>query len=179
MAGPPQFCSIATQTLYPPPAFRPITPTDGPACAALIRDVMRAVGLGGAGYSIHDPEVDDMYAAYRLPRACYYVCGEEASRRLLGGGGIAPLIGGSLDVCELRKMYFRPELRGRGAGRALLHQLIAEARELGYAKMYLESRGHLAAALRLYERFGFVRLAGPMGATGHEVCDVHMALALR
>lgn len=161
------------------PVFRPIPPNDVAAAASLIRDVMRAEGLGGEGYSIHDPEVDDMYAAYRLPRARYLVCGEEGSGRLLGGGGIAPLTGAADDVCELRKMYFRSELRGRGAGRALLTQLIAEARALGYATVYLESKGHLTQALKLYERAGFERLEAAMGSSGHDVCDVHMALSLR
>ena len=39
--------------------------------------------------------------------------------RVVGGGGIAPLAGGDPDVCELRKMYFLPSLRGLGAGMAL------------------------------------------------------------
>lgn len=174
-----QLCGMNAPSAPERPRFRPIAPHDAPAAAALIRDIMRAEGLGGEGYSIHDPEVDDMYAAYRQPRACYLVCGEEGSGRLLGGGGIAPLEGGAEDVCELRKMYFRHELRGRGAGRALLTQLIAEARRLGYATMYLESKSHLTQALRLYERAGFERLEAAMGSSGHDVCDVHMALSLR
>nr|WP_322619044.1 GNAT family N-acetyltransferase [Arenimonas daejeonensis] len=47
---------------------------------------------------------------------------------MLGGGGVAPLDGGPEGVCELRKMYFLPELRGRGAGATLMAHCLDAAR---------------------------------------------------
>ncbi|MBI4911284.1 MAG: GNAT family N-acetyltransferase [Acidobacteria bacterium] len=130
---------------------------------------MPEFGADGPGFAIHDPEVDGMHAAYSRPGCAYFVV--EAGGRVLGGGGVAPLEGGPQGVCELRKMYFLPELRGRGAGRALLERCLEEARRLGYARCYLETLTGMDAAQALYARAGFQKLCGPLGSTGHHGCD--------
>jgi putative acetyltransferase len=55
-------------------SIRPIVPGDSTQVAAIIRSVMPEFGASGAGFAIHDREVDDMYAAYSRPRCSYYVC---------------------------------------------------------------------------------------------------------
>jgi putative acetyltransferase len=149
--------------------LRPITPADDAAVAGIIRTVMPEFGASGPGFAIHDPEVDGMCAAYDRPGAAYFVV--EAGGRVLGGGGVAPLDGGPEGVCELRKMYFLPELRGLGAGAALMAHCLDAARRLGHRQCYLETLRGMDAAQKLYERTGFRRLDGPMGATGHFGCN--------
>ena len=149
--------------------LRPITPADDAAVASIIRTVMPEFGAGGPGFAIHDPEVDGMCAAYDRPGAAYFVV--EAGGRVLGGGGVAPLDGGPDGVCELRKMYFLPALRGLGAGTALIARCLDAARRLGHRQCYLETLRGMDAAQKLYERTGFRRLDGPMGATGHFGCN--------
>ncbi len=149
--------------------IRPISAADDDAVAAIIRTVMPEFGADGAGFAIHDPEVAAMSAAYDRPGAAYFVV--ESAGRVLGGGGVAPLDGGPEGTCELRKMYFLPELRGQGAGAALMGTCLAKARELGFSQCYLETLRGMDAAQRLYERTGFARLDGPMGATGHFGCN--------
>ncbi|HVH35875.1 MAG TPA: GNAT family N-acetyltransferase, partial [Tahibacter sp.] len=95
----------------------------------------------------------------------------EADGRVLGCGGVAALAGGDADVCELRKMYFLPALRGRGAGRALIERCLAAARALGYRRCYLETLSGMDAAQALYLKTGFRRIDGPLGGTGHFSCD--------
>ena len=95
----------------------------------------------------------------------------ESAGKVLGGGGIAPLAGGDGDVCELRKMYFLPEARGLGAGAAMMSHCLDAARDAGFARCYLETLCGMDAAMRLYERSGFRRIDGPMGATGHGGCN--------
>ena len=150
-------------------AIRPISPNDDPAIAAIIRTVMPEFGADGPGFAIHDPEVDAMSRAYAAPRHGYFVV--ERDGRIEGGGGIAPLTGGDGSVCELRKMYFLPVLRGRGAGEALMARCLDAARASGFRQCYLETLSGMDAAQRLYERSGFSRIPGPMGATGHYSCD--------
>ena len=149
--------------------IRPIEARDDAAIAAIIRTVMPEFGATGCGFAINDPEVDWMSRAYAKPRSAYFVV--EDAHTVLGGGGIAPLDGGNADTCELRKMYFLPTLRGLGAGAALMARCLDAARAFGFDTCYLETLHGMDAAMRLYEKSGFVRLPGPLGATGHGGCN--------
>jgi len=149
--------------------IRPVAEGDNGVLAGLLRDVMEEFGAAGAGSSVHDPEVRDMAAAYAGPGSAYFVV--ESGGRLVGGGGLGPLAGGEPQVCELRKMYLRPEARGHGLGRAVLTRCLEVARQLGYQRMYLETRHTMGDARRLYERNGFAPVGKPIGHTGHFGCD--------
>jgi GNAT superfamily N-acetyltransferase len=59
-------------------------------------------------------------------------------------------------VAEIQRMYVQPEVRGVGAGRRLLEQLLADARAIGYRTVRLESLTFLSAAHTLYRSAGFV-----------------------
>jgi putative acetyltransferase len=159
-----------------PYVLRPIRPADDPVVARIIRVVMPEFGAKGPGFAINDPEVEGMSAAYPPPRAVYFVV--EVDGAVVGGGGIGPLTGADAGTCELRKMYFLPEARGLGAGRALLARCLEEARARGYRRMYLETLTGMDVAQRLYDRFGFTKLGAPLGATGHFGCDRWYALDL-
>ncbi len=157
-------------------SIRPIQADDDAAMAAIIRSVMPEFGAVGCGFAINDPEVDWMSRAYAEPRHAYFVV--ERGGEVLGGGGIAPLAGGDGGTCELRKMYFLPQARGIGAGAAMMARCLEAAREAGFARCYLETLTGMDAAQRLYERSGFRRIDGPMGATGHGGCNTFYLLEL-
>lgn len=159
-----------------PFTIRPITPVDDAAIATIIRSVMPEFGAGGAGFAIHDAEVDAMSAAYARARRAYFVVAIDGV--VLGGAGIAPLDGGAADTCELRKMYFLPALRGRGAGHALMQRCLQTARGLGFRQCYLETLRGMDAAEQLYRTSGFHLLTAPMGRTGHFGCDRYYLRAL-
>jgi putative acetyltransferase len=150
--------------------IRPIEPRDDAAVARLIRTVMPEFGAQGPGFAINDPEVDTMSAAYAAPRCGYWVV-ELDDGTVAGGGGIAPLAGGPADTCELRKMYFLPQLRGRGAGRALIDRCLDAARAAGFRHCYLETLAGMHAARRLYRAAGFAPSPERMGDTGHFSCN--------
>lgn len=158
------------------PVVRRISPSDNTSVAGIIRTVMPEFGASGQGFAIHDPEVDDMYMAYNAPRSAYFVC--EQNGNLIGGGGIGPLAGGPDDTCELKKMYFLKEGRGRGLGQKLLGKCLESARGMGYSYCYLETFNTMKGAMKLYERNGFVRIPAPLGNTGHFACDVFYRLRL-
>jgi putative acetyltransferase len=149
--------------------IRPIEPRDDVAVAAIIRAVMPEFGAGGAGFAIHDAEVDAMFAAYAKPRSAYFVV--ELDGKVVGGGGMAPLENGEADVCELRKMYFLPQARGLGAGSAMITRCLDSAGEFGFRRCYLETLTGMDAAQALYRKHGFTTLCAPMGNTGHHGCD--------
>ncbi len=152
--------------------LRPIQPTDNPQVARIIRTVMTEFGAVGEGYSIMDPEVDDMHGAYANPRMAFYVVTQKGEGgEVFGCGGIGPLIGGEADVCELKKMYFLPALRGLGFGQLMVATCLEKAKELDYRQCYLETVERMSQANRLYQKMGFEKICGPMGATGHGGCD--------
>ena len=157
-------------------SIRLITPADDAAVAAIIRTVMPEFGAVGDGFAINDPEVDWMSRAYAEPRCAYFVI--ERDGKVVGGAGVAPLAGGDPDVCELRKMYFLPALRGMGAGAAMMQTCLNAARGLGFKRCYLETLRGMDAAMRLYDRTGFQRIAAPMGATGHGGCNAFYLIEL-
>ena len=62
-------------------------------------------------------------------------------------------------VAEIQRMYVQPHVRGVGAGRRLLQQLLSDARAIGYDVVRLESLRFLATAHALYKSVGFVETA--------------------
>lgn len=60
-------------------------------------------------------------------------------------------------IGEIMVVYARPEVRGRGAGRALLDAILHQARAEGLSRMVLRTGAHHPEAWRLFERGGFQR----------------------
>ena len=58
-------------------------------------------------------------------------------------------------ICELKRVYVRPNFRGTGLGRRLTESAMQAARGMGYTHMRLDTLAELAAAQRLYEHLGF------------------------
>lgn len=155
---------------------RKIEKKDNNEIATIIRSVMPEFGAGGQGFAIHDKEVDDIFSAYNHSNTAYFVC--ELNGKIVGGGGVAPLEGGDPTVCELKKMYFLPEGRGKGLGQKVLSSCLKEARHIGFKQCYLETFNTMNFAMKLYEKNGFKKIAGPMGNTGHFACDIFYLLDL-
>jgi putative acetyltransferase len=157
-------------------AIRPIEKSDNPAVARIIRQVMAEYGAVGCGYSINDEEVDTMNEAYPAPHSTFFVI--EKNRKVLGCGGMGPLLNGEEGVCELRKMYFYPELRGTGLGTRLLGIILDSARKAGHTLCYLETLEKMHHARDLYIKHGFKPIENAMGNTGHSSCNYFMTLKL-
>ena len=75
---------------------------------------------------------------------------------VVGTAGVRRLAPG---VAELKRMWLRPDCRGRGLARRLMDRCLDEARALGGRVLRLDSeRDRLAVAVRLYRGYGFVEI---------------------
>ena len=63
------------------------------------------------------------------------------------------------EICEMKRLYLRPQFRGKGLGRAFAERIIAEARHIGYTKMRLDTvEPVMKDAVAMCRRIGFVEI---------------------
>jgi ribosomal protein S18 acetylase RimI-like enzyme len=102
------------------------------------------------GFQDFEEEIADMPGHYGPPGGCIllaFVGGEPsgcvAVRKLEKG------------ICEMKRLYVRPEYRGRGIGKTLSEMIIEEAKIIGYGKMRLDTLGSMTEAISIYRHQGF------------------------
>jgi len=63
-------------------------------------------------------------------------------------------------ICEMKRLYLRPQFHGKGLGRVLADRVIAEARRIGYQRMRLDTvESVMKDAVAMYRRIGFHEIA--------------------
>jgi ribosomal protein S18 acetylase RimI-like enzyme len=58
-------------------------------------------------------------------------------------------------VCEMKRLYVKPEFRKHGLGKDLVERIISEAKNRGYKVMRLDTLATMQSAIKLYKSFGF------------------------
>lgn len=156
--------------------IRKIEPHDNADLAKVLRAVLIEMGVPKVGTAYADPELDAMFQAYDSARSCYFVV--VYNNQIMGGAGIAPLLGEDFSVCELQKMYFLPQSRNLGLGKKMIETCFEFAKTNGFKQCYLETMPSMNQAQGLYRRMGFEYINSPMGNTGHFSCPVWMLKSL-
>ena len=154
------------------PIIREIAAEDNPQVARVIRKVLVDLGVPKVGTAYADKILDTMFEAYNKAKATYFVV--EENNNIIGCAGIAQLDNYDGNVCELQKMYFLQEARGRGIGAKMIKVCLDRAVAHGFKKCYLETMPYMKAAQKLYQKNGFKYIDAPMGDTGHYSCPVWM-----
>ena len=140
-----------------PPIF--VRPARVPDELAIVRTLFReyADSLGfDLGFQGFADELVALPGDYAAPRGAILLGGRAAPEQVLAVVALRPLAG---DVCEMKRMFVRPEARGLGLGRALGAAIVAEGRRLGYRAMRLDTIDTMAPAIALYASLGFVPIA--------------------
>jgi len=123
--------------------------------AGLVADYAASLPID-LSYQDFAAELAGLPGKYAPPRGALLIA-RGAAGAALGCIALRPL--DEPGICEMKRLYVRPEARGTGLGKALAEAIVAAARERGYAEMRLDTLESMAGAIALYERMGFARIA--------------------
>ena len=134
--------------------LRQVTAEDKDGLAA-VRDLITEYAEWLAPFVTHTTiaeELASLPAPFASPSGCL-ILATDANGRACGCVGIMQHEG---TVCEIKRLFVRPECRGSGLGRELLASSLDAACALGYAIALVSSvPAHMEAAIHMYEQVGF------------------------
>jgi carbonic anhydrase len=103
-----------------------------------------------------DKELAELPGAYVPPSGRLFLAIEDD--QIAGCVALRKIDAGEISeaVCEMKRLYVRPAFRGTGLGRMLTETVIENAREIGYARMRLDTLpGKMDRAIAMYRSLGF------------------------
>jgi len=98
-------------------------------------------------------ELDGLPGEYSPAEGCLLLAKD--GRQIIGCVALRKI---DRKTCEMKRLYVRPDFRGKGIGRALSQKIINEARRIGYKKMRLDTIPTMKQANALYHSFGFKKI---------------------
>lgn len=130
---------------------------ESPAQIAAIRELFTeyAQSLGfSLCFETFDQELAGLPGDYARPDGCLLLATHEGQPV-----GCVALHKLTPDICEMKRLYVRPQFRGKGLGRELAEKIIAEARQIGYNKLRLDTfEPVMKTALAMYRQLGFCEI---------------------
>ncbi len=126
------------------------TDADIAAARKIFREYEAWLGLDLCFQGFED-ELKNLPGKYSSPRGRLYLA--EVNGDVAGCIALRPL---ESNVCEMKRLFVRDEFRGMQIGKQLIERLIADAKEIGYDAMRLDTfPPKMGKAVRLYESYGF------------------------
>ena len=119
----------------------------------------------------YDEEIKHLETKYGLPYGRLYLayCDGEAA----GCIGLRKI---DEHNCEMKRLYVRPEFRGKKIGEQLVRKIITDAKEIGYSYMMLDTLPFLEDAIFMYKKFGFYEIESyndsPMCSSIYMILDL-------
>jgi putative acetyltransferase len=133
------------------------------AARTLIEEYAAQIGASmgiDLGFQNFAAELNSLQGMYGPPSGCLLLASREIQDLPAPWVGCCALRRFSPGVCEMKRLYIKPETRGTHLGRQLAEGVIAKARALGYRRMVLDTVVDMIAAQKLYRSLGF-RETGP------------------
>lgn len=119
----------------------------------------------------YDEELEHLEVKYGLPWGRLYVA--YCDGKLAGCIGLRKM---NEEECEMKRLYVRPEFRGKHIGNELVRKIIEDAKEIGYSYMLLDTLPFLQSAIHMYREYGFYEIPSyndsPMGTSIYMKLDL-------
>ena len=109
----------------------------------------------GFDLSFHNfqQELNDFPGQYSPPKGRLFLA--LSGKEVIGCVGLRPF---DRDICEMKRLYVKPDFRGRKAGRMLAEATIKAGKSIGYKVMRLDTLMSMKSANVLYKSLGFRRI---------------------
>lgn len=131
-----------------------ISPDQIQEARTLFREYETGLGISLC-FQNFEQEVANLPGDYQPPHGRLLLCEHDGS--VAGCIALRKLEPGT---CEMKRLYIRPDFRGKGLGKSIVKAIIQEARELGYKNMRLDTLpGRMDEAISLYRSLGFREIA--------------------
>lgn len=133
------------------------SPIELDAARSLFREYAESLGFSLC-FQGFDEELATLPGKYAPPMGRILLA--TIAGNLAGCVAIRPLPGDHDEsLCEMKRLFVRPEFRKFGVGRALAVAIIDAARQISYRAMRLDTLSTMTAAIALYESLGFRRIS--------------------
>jgi ribosomal protein S18 acetylase RimI-like enzyme len=132
--------------------IRAARPEEYPDAKTLVEEYVGSLGLD-LGFQGIEQELADFPGAYEPPKGGLLLAVVDG--KAVGCVAVKEFEG---EVCELKRLYVRPEGRGARIGRRLTEAAIDTAGALGYRRIRLDTLPSMEAARSLYRSLGFAEI---------------------
>jgi putative acetyltransferase len=148
---------LEKRTTTPPVIDHAASSTDIATARVLMREYATFLGHD-LSFQDFEGELEGLPGKYAPPSGALLL-----ARVSTGTGGSEPagcvaLRELSPGICEMKRLFVRPEYRGLRIGRLLALRIVDEAKSLGYKAMRLDTLDRLESAVALYRGMGFVQI---------------------
>lgn len=101
----------------------------------------------------YDSELEHLADKYGLPEGRLYIV--KVENEVAGCIGLRKI---DNENCEMKRLYVRSKFRGHQIANKLVEMIVADAKEIGYRYMLLDTLPFLEGAIYLYKKFGFYEI---------------------